>query len=396
MPKAKEETPSKATVTVERLRRVLDASDAEYAIFWRAHGRGHTGTLRSEAWLSADTADGSLMEPDLGREYTVGQGDIGTVYAAKSTRIIRDVCACDIKTFARLQLACYHRIKSVALTYCKHGDISGVLELGTTKADWEEVPAQCDGGLLFNKDARGQAVKAASPVAVTREQLREVIEAVSAKGAASLARETDVTTRAAPAYAIFWRQIGRAAELKAVCWDAPDDACMRRSQTFSSDEGDPCEVAWRTQKPSLLPDASKLESAALRRVPLVLYHKIRSIAFVPVRGGVLELGTHGLWTTVPSIPDSFLKPPADPEEPAASQPEAGDADGSQARPSLEGTEGAENQRHGTPPRLNVVGHEEDEPQPADITGAPASEAEAAKATDDVHSGDGRQEQARGG
>ncbi|KAG8462336.1 hypothetical protein KFE25_012156 [Diacronema lutheri] len=261
-------------ITAFQLRRVLDTTGAEYAIFWR--WSSEAGVLKAEAWFAHD---GTLMEPDVGRSYAHGKGDVGSVWASKGTRLIRDVCAVDIKTFTRLQLACYYRIKSVAFAHCRGGAVEGILELGTSKLDWKAVPA-CN---LFAQDVR---TTAAEPPAleISRELLQSVVETSGAE------------------YAIYWQNFGQVGELKAVRFYARDGTCMRRSQTFSIDRGDPIEHVWRLRTPTLLPDASTLVIDSFCRLPLVKHHKIRSIALHPLKHGVVEYGTTELWSVVPALP----------------------------------------------------------------------------------------------
>jgi len=260
-------------VTSSQLRSALDTTGAEYAIFWR--WSSVASVLKAEAWYAHD---GTLMEPDVGRRYAHGQGDVGSVWASKGTQLVRNVRAVDIKTFARLQLAMYYRIKSVAFAHCQRGEIEGVLELGSSKLDWTAVPA-CD---LFTPQVRATAAKPHA-LEVSGELLQSVVETSGAE------------------YAIYWQNFGQVGELKAVRFYARDGTCMRRSQTFSINKGDPIEQAWRLRTPTLLPDASTLEIAIMGRLPLIKHHKIRSIALHPLKHGVVEIGTTELWSVVPAL-----------------------------------------------------------------------------------------------
>ncbi|KAG8462335.1 hypothetical protein KFE25_012155 [Diacronema lutheri] len=257
-------------VTSSQLRSALDTTGAEYAIFWR--WSSVASVLKAEAWYAHD---GTLMEPDVGRRYAHGQGDVGSVWASKGTQLVRNVRAVDIKTFARLQLAMYYRIKSVAFAHCQRGEIEGVLELGSSKLDWTAVPA-CD---LFTPQVRATAAKPHA-LEVSGELLQSVVETSGAE------------------YAIYWQNFGQVGELKAVRFYARDGTCMRRSQTFSINKGDPIEQAWRLRTPTLLPDASTLEIAIMGRLPLIKHHKIRSIALHPLKHGVVEIGTTELWRSI--------------------------------------------------------------------------------------------------
>ncbi|KAG8468314.1 hypothetical protein KFE25_013397 [Diacronema lutheri] len=269
---------TQGVTNASRIADQLDSLGACYAILWK---RANDDVLRA---VQYHALDGAVMENSRSSHYRAGTGAVGRVWATRRTELVRDASTASIAQFDRVHLATYYRVRSVALAYVD----DGVVEVGSvSRAPWDKPPDVRVLHLLL------------SGVHVPFDHVAPLPAAAPTthRSADALA---DAVRSAGGTYAIFWQHVAARNDLTPTSWYALDNACMKRSTTFASAPGlGPVGRAWLSQEPGLIADVRAAESEAFDRRLLAAHFGIRSIAFVPSGGGVLEIGADRIWECVP-------------------------------------------------------------------------------------------------